>query len=74
MKKKVLGAVKKLAREAGYHDVRYLGMWSGYEVAEPIFTDGEVRYTGLPQYILVKDGVMRWTSDADESIAIMEAF
>jgi len=72
MNKKNLNRAKKMAREAGYHDVKYLGRWKGHEIVEPIFTDGAVHYIGLPQYILSYGGdKLRWTKDADESIAIM---
>lgn len=72
MKQKILQKVKKMARNAGYHDAKAIGKWKGYEVAEPIFTDGVVHYIGIPMFILVKDGTMRWTVNWQESKAIME--
>lgn len=63
-----------MAQEAGFDDVKPLGKWRSYEVAEAIFTDGEIHYIGYPQFILVKGGKLRWSKDADESIAIMDAF
>lgn len=63
---------KKIAREAGYHDMRQLKPWKGFEVLEPIYTDGIIRYEGYPQFLLVKDGKIRWTKDSEESLSIME--
>lgn len=71
MKQNFLIEAKKVAREAGYHDVRRAGEWKGYEVVEPIFTDAEEHDIGFPQYILYKDGKLRWTKDHKESLAIM---
>ncbi len=41
---------QKMAKEAGFHDAKQIGEWNGYEVVEPIFTDGEVHYVGLLVY------------------------
>ncbi len=62
-----------MAREAGYHDVRKVGEWGGYEIIEPIFTDGQSHFIGLPQYILYRDGKLRWAKDTLESFSIMDA-
>jgi hypothetical protein len=74
MKQKYLSEAKQMARNAGYHDVKRIGKWKGYEVFEQIFTDDEIHFIGIPQYILYKDGALRWTKDKDESFAIMDAF
>ncbi len=74
MKQKILLEAKKMAKEAGFHDAKRIGEWNGYEVVEPIFTDGEVHFTGLPQYILCKDGKLRWTSEVNECFAIFDSF
>lgn len=71
MKQKFLFEAKKMAREAGFHDAKRVGVWKGYEVIEPIFTDGEDHFIGFPQYILYKDGELRWTKDHEESFDIM---
>jgi hypothetical protein len=62
---------QKIAKASIYDDARYLGMWNGYEVYEPIFNDDEVHYTGFSQFILAKNNALRWTKDHTESIAIM---
>jgi hypothetical protein len=62
---------KNLAKRYGYDGATHLGKWNGYEVYEPTYDDDVVRYTGFPQFILAKDGVMRWTADSAESSAIM---
>lgn len=72
MKQGILAEARKMAKEAGFHDVKRAGSWKGYEVIEPIFTDGEIHYCGLPQYILCKGGALRWTEDDEESLAIMD--
>lgn len=48
-------------------------MWNGYEVWEPGFDDDEPRFTGFPQFILVKGDSVRWSKDDEESRAIMPA-
>ncbi len=72
MRQRVLLEVKTKARSAGYHDVKVIGKWNGYEVAEPIFSDGKIRYIGIPQFILVKGTEIRWTVDDEESVSIMK--
>jgi hypothetical protein len=74
MAEKFLKQAKKVAQASIYDDARYLGMWNGYEVYEPIFNDDEVHYTGFPQFILAKNNALRWTKDHTESIAIMNKF
>lgn len=54
-----------MAQESIYDDAQYVGRWNGFEVYEPIFNDDEVRFTGLPQYILAKGGTLRWTHDTE---------
>lgn len=71
MKQKYLIGAKKMARDAGYHDAKRVGTWKEYEVVEPIFTDGQDHFIGFPQYILYKDGKLRWTNDWQESLDIM---
>lgn len=72
MKRKILQEAKRMARTAGFHDVRIIGKWEDYEVAEPIFTDGKMHCIGFPQYILCKDGVLRWSKDNEEGLRIMD--
>lgn len=73
MNQKFLLEAKKMARKAGFHDVKRVGKWNGYEVFEPIFTDGNTHLIGFPQYILHKDGKLRWTENHEESLDIMVA-
>jgi hypothetical protein len=72
MEQKKLHEAKKLAKKAGFHDAKLIGKWKGYEVVEPIFTDGETHFVGMPQYLLCKDGKLRWTEDYQESLDIMD--
>jgi hypothetical protein len=52
--------------------VRYLGRWNGYEVFEPIFNNDETHCIGVPQFILARNNIVRWTKDNDESFKIMD--
>jgi hypothetical protein len=74
MTKKNLKQAQEIARASIYDGATHLGKWNGYEVYEPTYDDDVVRYTGFPQFILAKDGVMRWTADSAESSAIMKRF
>lgn len=71
MKRKILLEAKRMAKEAGFHDAKRVGVWKDCEVVEPIFTDGEDHFIGFPQYILYKDGKLRWTKGYEESLDIM---
>lgn len=73
MKQKYFQQAKEMARAAAFHDLRRRGKWNGYTVLEPIFTDDEIHIVGIPQYILYKDGQLRWTTDMEESFAIMDS-
>lgn len=66
--------ILELARKNGFHSVKRLGMWQNHNVYEPIFTDNEIHYIGFPQFILVKDGKIRWTKDCNESMDILGYF
>lgn len=69
MKRKNLETAKKMAKEAGFHDVIQLPDWKGHQVAEPVFTDGEEHCTGPIQYLLAKEGKVRWaTPEESEEI------
>lgn len=61
------------ARKSIYDKVKYIGKWDGYEVWEPGFSDNQPRYTGFPQFILTKDGELRWSRNDKESQSIMDA-
>lgn len=64
--------ILKFARKSIFDTVKRLGEWNGYEVWEPGFSDGEPRYIGFPQFILVKGNSIRWAKDDRESTAIMK--
>ena len=73
MKQKFLIEAKRMARDAGYHEARRVGIYKEYSVMEPIFTDGKFHFIGIPQYILYKEGKLRWTKDYQESLDIIDA-
>lgn len=61
----------KMAKESIYDDVKYIGVWEGYEIYEPILTNAGLCFIGFPQFVIIKDGKARWSTDWNESIAIM---
>jgi hypothetical protein len=72
--KHILKRAVAMAQESIYDNAAYLGDWNEYAVYEPTFNDDEVHYIGIPQYILEKGGMLRWTKTETESFAIMDAF
>ena len=64
---------KRMARAAAFHDLIKKGIWNGYTILEPTFSDSGEHIIGIPQYILYKDGKLRWTKDVEESFSIMES-
>lgn len=68
-----LTKAKKMASDAGFHDVRYVGRWNTFDVMEPIFKDEFVHYTGLPVFILSKDGALKWEKTPETCFEIMDA-
>lgn len=64
----------KMAQKSIYESARYLGKWKGFDVYEPVFEDNEVHFVGTPEFILAKNGSMRWTTGIDEAFAIMDKF
>lgn len=65
--------ILKFARKSIFDTAKRLGKWKDYEVWEPEFSDGQTRYIGFPQFILVKGDSIRWTRDDAESTAIIDA-
>lgn len=74
MKRKRLLELKKIVRQAGFHDAKRLGIWNDCEVFEAIFTDGKTHFVGFPQFIIVKGNDFRWSSGQAESRAIVAHF
>lgn len=73
-KDKYLAEAVRMAQASIYDGAHYLGEWRGFRVYEPTFNDDEPRFIGFPQFILAKDGKLRWTADIAESRAIMREF
>jgi hypothetical protein len=63
-----------MATDSIYDDAVCVGIWNGYEVYEPIFNDDEEHFIGFPQFIIAKNGEIRWTRDDKESMEIMDSF
>jgi hypothetical protein len=61
-----------MGQKSIYDDVKYLGKWNGYDVYEPTFNDDEDHIIGIPQFLLAKGKILRWTKTQDESFAIMD--
>jgi hypothetical protein len=72
MNEKITKIAKKMAQKSIYDDVKYLGKWNGYDVYEPTFNDDEDHFIGIPQFLLAKGKILRWTKTNDESFAIMD--
>lgn len=73
MEQKKLRKAEELAKDAGFHDAKYVGKWKGFDVVEPIFTDEFVHYTGLPIFILSKGGVLKWEKTPEICFEIIDA-
>lgn len=71
---KTLDSAIEMARNSVYDNARYLGKWKGFDVYEPVFEDDEDHFIGLPEFILAKNGSIRWTTGIDEAFAIMDKF
>lgn len=64
----MLERVIQLAIENDYDSAEYDGEWNGYRVYVPIFLDDEPHFTGIPEIILEKDGLIRFgTSEEDKA-------
>lgn len=61
MKKETLDKAVAMAKASIYDNAEYIGRWKGYEVFEPGFDDDEPRFIGMPQFILEKGDVFRWS-------------
>lgn len=72
--KKMKEKIKEMAEKYGFHDVKYIGKWKKYNVYEPIFTDEETHMIGFPQYLLERNGTVRWAESSDESMDIFFSF
>jgi hypothetical protein len=72
MNEKITKIAKKMAQKSIYDDVKYLGKWNGYDVYEPTFNDDEEHCIGIPQFLLAKGKILRWTKNQDESFAIVD--
>lgn len=71
---KTLDSAIEMAQKSIYDSARYLGKWKGFDVYEPVFEDDEVHFVGQPEFILAKNGSMRWTIGTDDAFAIMDEF
>lgn len=58
------------AKKNSIFDVKYLGLWKGFEVFDPVSENGEIMVVGHPLVILVKDDKARF-SEPKESYAIL---
>lgn len=67
----VIELVKKVARKNDFNVVEYLGQYDGARVYNPIFK--ELLDTGMPQFILVKDG-KAWLEISEYCLDIIDAF
>lgn len=66
-------AIVEFAKDNGYDNAKYLGIWKDYKVFEPTFNDSKEYYTGYPLSILLKDDKIRFTTEK-ECFEILDAF
>lgn len=69
---KTPNAVIEYAKSQGYESAEYLCDWRGFHCYEPILTEGEVSYIGLPLLILVDSTGKIRMSTADEAMQQLE--
>lgn len=63
-------SVYKIIKGAGYDNAKFIGLWNGFEVYQPIYSNSEIHYIGYPHRILLKENTIRWTSNR-EAIEIL---
>lgn len=73
MGQKKFHKAEELAKNAGFHTVKLAGKWDEYDIFEPIFTDEFAHYTGLPVFILSKDGALKWEKTPEICFEIIDA-
>ncbi len=52
----------------------YLGIWKGYKVYNPTYSDGLEREEGILPFILVNNDIIRLSASTDETFEIMGYF
>ena len=59
----MIEAIIEFAKENGYQTAAYLGEWCGFKCYEPIMSEGEISFIGLPLLILEdKEGNIRMST------------
>jgi len=69
----MMNKVVEFAKTNGYDKAVYSGKWHDYDVYDPCYDDNEVRFEGLPFFILVKDDTIRMSTD-DEAFSYIDTF
>ena len=65
--------ITEFAKDNGYDNAEYLGIWQDYKVFEPTFNDNNEHYIGYPLSILLKDGEIRFTTEK-ETFEVLDFF
>lgn len=65
--------VDDFAKENGYLKAVYICDWNGFQCFEPIFSEDDVAYIGIPQIILVDDEDNIRISTTDEAMKIISS-
>ena len=67
--------IKNYAKKKGFDSAKKIGNWRGYIVYSPYLrpVNGIVPPTGLPTYILEKNGTLKWITGKD-AFTILEEF
>lgn len=66
--------VNNFARLNGYDSAKYLCDWNGYSCYEPIFSNNELSYVGLPLLILVSSNGEIRMSTPEEAMQQIDDF
>lgn len=68
-----MNEIIELANQYGFDSVSFLGKWKTYDVYEPVKSDAELTFTGLPLVILKEDDKVRM-STPEEAIELVDYF
>ena len=71
-KKRFLRRSVKMAKEAGYHNAKYAGVWEGRYVYKPVFSDEDRFRLRINRFMIVEGESMRWDRSVEEKNALAQ--
>ena len=70
----VRSEIIEFARQHGFFSAEYVGEWNGYKCYEPIISENEISFIGLPLLILEDDkGILRMSTPGEGYQQISES-